>query len=425
MRDAIVIGAGFAGCAAARELRRAGRDVLILEARDRIGGRTWTDDWDGVRIERGGGWVHWFQPHVWSEVTANGLTPVVGPATPAGVWSVGDERRSGPSTERSRLAARGWAAFTDGSHDALPQPHRPLLHPDRIAPFDRLSIAERLEALDLSDEERDVLRAELMTLAHGPLDESGALSVLRWHALSGHDFDLAVETGGAVTIAEGTHAILAPIHRAAAAETRLATPVTAIEQEPGRVVVTTADGAAHAARAVVVAVPLNALGAIAMDVSEVKREAIALGQPSRGAKVHLRVDGDPTGVNALHHARPIGHVSTQQRLPGGDDLLIAFGADHAAVAVDDLGALQRQLDATLPGRTVRAATAHDWVDDPWSRGTWAVHRPGWYARFHAEMQRPEDRLLLAGSDLADGWAGFIDGALESGIRAGRWAAALD
>ena len=78
----------------------------------------------------------------------------------------------------------------------------------------------------------------------------------------------------------------------------------------------------------------------------------------------------------------------------------------------------------LPGYEALDATAHDWFADEFSRGTWAIHRPGWYEHHHAAMQRPEGRVLFAGSDLANGWAGFIDGAIESGLRAGRAAAAL-
>ena len=66
------------------------------------------------------------------------------------------------------------------------------------------------------------------------------------------------------------------------------------------------------------------------------------------------------------------------------------------------------------------ATAHDWLADEFAQGTWAIHRPGWYGTHYAEMRRPEGRVLLAGSDLAAGWAGFIDGAIESGLRAGAW-----
>jgi monoamine oxidase len=70
----------------------------------------------------------------------------------------------------------------------------------------------------------------------------------------------------------------------------------------------------------------------------------------------------------------------------------------------------------MPGYTVLDATANDWLADEFSNGTWAIHRPGWYSRYHAEMRRPEGRIVLAGSDIANGWAGFIDGAIESGFR---------
>ena len=62
MHDVIVVGGGFAGVTAAREVALAGRNALLLEARDRLGGRTWTADWNGQQIEYGGGWVHWHQP---------------------------------------------------------------------------------------------------------------------------------------------------------------------------------------------------------------------------------------------------------------------------------------------------------------------------------------------------------------------------
>ncbi|MDT7642762.1 MAG: hypothetical protein QOC67_6063, partial [Pseudonocardiales bacterium] len=57
--DVVIVGAGFAGLTAARELSRRGYSVLQLEARDRIGGRTWTDDRFGRELEMGGTWVHW------------------------------------------------------------------------------------------------------------------------------------------------------------------------------------------------------------------------------------------------------------------------------------------------------------------------------------------------------------------------------
>ena len=64
--DVIVVGGGFAGVTAARECALRGRRTLLLEARDRLGGRTWSADWNGFPIEYGGAWVHWHQPHTFS-----------------------------------------------------------------------------------------------------------------------------------------------------------------------------------------------------------------------------------------------------------------------------------------------------------------------------------------------------------------------
>jgi hypothetical protein len=60
-----------------------------------------------------------------------------------------------------------------------------------------------------------------------------------------------------------------------------------------------------------------------------------------------------------------------------------------------------------------------------SRGTWAIHRPGWYEHHHAAMRRPDGNVILAGSELANGWAGSSTGAIESGLHAAAWAQALD
>ena len=95
MYDVIVVGGGFAGVTTARESASAGLDTLLLEARDRIGGRTWTAPWNGVDIEYGGGWVHWHQPHTWSEITRAGLAVDLSADADIAGWFVGDERREG------------------------------------------------------------------------------------------------------------------------------------------------------------------------------------------------------------------------------------------------------------------------------------------------------------------------------------------
>ena len=56
--DTIVVGAGMAGLTAARLLDRTGQQVVVLEARDRVGGRIWTDRTDGLVTDLGASWIH-------------------------------------------------------------------------------------------------------------------------------------------------------------------------------------------------------------------------------------------------------------------------------------------------------------------------------------------------------------------------------
>jgi monoamine oxidase len=424
--DVVVIGGGFAGVTAAREVARHGRSVTLLEARDRLGGRTWSAPWNGWRIEYGGAWVHWHQPHTWSEITRAGLAVSLSDDTEIASWYVDGDRRSGTIAERDAIVRRGWDQFVEGVEEALPLPHDPLYAIDRLARFDRLSIAERIDELALDSEERAVLSAELESLAHAPIDDAGAVSVLRWHALSGYSLALTQFTGGRVTMVDGTGALVDAIAGEQPFEVRLSAPVAAVRRDADGVDVELRSGEVVRARVAIVTLPLNALGGIEFTptLSEGKQAAIALGQASRGVKVFIHARGEAALHNAIRPGHPFGYIGTEELLDDGSQVLIGFGPDAAQCRVDDDAGMRAALASILPGYDLVSATAHDWLGDEFSRGTWAIHRPGWYEHHHAAMQVPEGRVLLAGSDIANGWAGFIDGAIETGIRSGRRAVAL-
>ena len=90
-RTVIVVGAGFSGLVAARELEAAGVDVTVFEARDRIGGRAWTHErLGGHALEMGATWVHWMQPFVWTEITRYGQEIYPSPDIDQAYWVSGD-----------------------------------------------------------------------------------------------------------------------------------------------------------------------------------------------------------------------------------------------------------------------------------------------------------------------------------------------
>jgi pseudooxynicotine dehydrogenase len=424
--DVIVVGGGFAGVTAAREAAWRGRSVLLLEARGRLGGRTWTSEWNGRPIEYGGQFVHWHQPHTFSEISRAGIAVQIDREPEVARWYVGETPRSGTIAERDAIARKGWDLFVEGVEQALPQPHAPLMAIDRLARFDRITIAERLAELKLSDEESDVLAAELESVSSAPLQDAGAVVVLRWHALSGYSLALTQMAGGRVTMRCPTATLLESIASGAPFERRQGTPVAAVRKAGGRVEVETTEGAVFDAAAVIVAVPLNVLGTIEFEpaLSEGKQAGIASGQASRGVKLFIRARGEAAVRNTIRPGHPFGYLTTEEQYGDGSQLMLGFGLDAGLCRIEDLGWVQRELDRIVPGYDAIDATMHDWLGDEFTRGTWAAHKPGWYEHHHAEMQRPEGGVLLAGSDLADGWSGFIDGAIESGIRVGARAAAL-
>jgi monoamine oxidase len=423
--DAIVIGGGFAGVTAARELTLAGLDCTLIEARDRLGGRTWTTQWDDDEIELGGGWVHWHQPYAWSELQRAGQGIGESAAPELFSWSVDGVRRTGTAEQRHAIMVRAYSRFVEPAAAALPRPHDPLFAIDALAPFDLQTIQQRMDELGYSAEERDMLAAELEGVAHGFLDDAGAVSILRLHALAGRTLELAEDAGGRYTFGLRTRGLIDAMAAQAPFAQWLSTPVDSLGSVSEGVEVRTRNGDVLRARTCVLTVPLNVLPHVRFDaLSTAKRDAIALGQASRGIKLWLRVEGESRGINAISPGHPFGYMMVDRLLPDGTQLLVGFGVDAANIDLEDCPALQRSLDELHPGLEILDTTAHDWLADEFSLGTWAIHRPGWYTRHHAAMREPEHGLVFAGSDFADGWSGYIDGAIESGLRASRQVQAL-
>jgi monoamine oxidase len=419
--DVIVVGAGFAGVTAARELRRQGHRVLVLEARDRIGGRTWTDRRLGRDLEMGGTWVHWVQPHTWAELTRYGIGVTPSPAPVHGHWISGGTVHSGTAEDLLGLIDRGMAGSTEEALTRFPQPYEPLLCSDELADVDHLTIREKLEQLDLGTDEFDAVEGMWATNFNGRTEDGGYAQALRWCALAGGSWQLMFEACATYKVVGGTRRLIEAMAADAGAEIRTRARVVSVTQADGSATVTLADGATLTASAVVVTLPLNVLDSVTFDppLSEGKRRAAHHGQASQGVKIWARLAGEYEPFVALAPGAAALTLCQVEYVEDGSTVVVAFGSDSSRLDGTDRAAVQEALRAWLTDVEVLEVASHDWVADEFSGETWPMQRAGQLTGALTDLQRPEGCVVLAGSDYANGWAGFIDGAIESGMRAGR------
>jgi monoamine oxidase len=213
--------------------------------------------------------------------------------------------------------------------------------------------------------------------------------------------------------------LIGKIAQDAKADVRLQTTVTRVEQNAQGCRVLTDDGNEYTGDAVILALPLNTLGDVEFEppLSADKQAFAEEGQVSHGYKVWVRVRGKYDPLIAV--AAPPHPLTLIQAEYWDDDatVFVGFGLESGALDIEDHDAVQEALRVWIPDVELEACTGHDWTTDRFSKGTWAMLRPGQLTKYVRAVQEPEDRVMLAGSDFATGWAGFVDGAIESGIRA--------
>lgn len=424
-QDVVVVGGGLAGLTAARELRHAGFEVVVLEARERLGGRAHTSQLGGRDIELGGAHVHWLQPHIFAELTRYGIAyrPLPVPDR-AAYWSEGGVHEVAMAEVGPRLGELFQRLFPD-ARETFPLPYQPFAVPGAVEALDVLSIQDRLDATELSITERDLAGALLGTGTSAPLEDAGLTTMMREFALAGWDFGLWLDANGACSLR--TEDLVTALAADGNPRVLTSTPVSGIEQHDSVVSVATRDGSRFTGSAAVVAVPLNALGAVrfAPALGGDKQAVIEAGQASRGVKLWALVSGVEEPVLALApDSRRLTLVTSWELLDDGRQLLFAFGPDAARVPPGDEAMVRDAIRELLPtGALIEEVATHDWSADEYSRGTWGTSRPGQLTALPA-LQTPEGRLVLAGGDIASGWTGTMDGAIESGLTAARTVAQL-
>ncbi|RKT87314.1 Monoamine oxidase [Saccharopolyspora antimicrobica] len=417
--DVVVIGAGFAGMTAARDLSLEGHSVVLLEARDRIGGRTYRGEAFGRPVEFGGTYVHWTQPNVWRELQRYGIGLAVPLELDRMHWLADGVVHSGTQRDFESIAAPLMARYFADARLHFPLP--PQLGAVDTGAIEQETLQDRFDALDLSEHDRDVLDGMLSTFIHSHR-EQGLAQLLFWAATTFGDWSAFVETAGVWPIEGGTARLLAAMAAESKAELRLSTPVRAVEDDGSGVVVTTRAGERIRASSAVVALPLNTLSdvMISPDVPRPVRAMIDQKHPMRSAKIWARVRGEiePFGAFAPVGKNPINTARVEYRHEG-DTLVVCFASDAAAIHAEDRESVQAALRTFVPDIEVVDTAGHDWVADEFAQGGWAHHRPGHLTGAAPLMREPHGRIHFAGGDIAPVGVGGIDGAIETGAIAAR------
>lgn len=418
-RDVVVLGAGFAGVAAARGIKNAGYSVTVLEARDRIGGRVWTSELDGTKIEYGATWIHWFQPFVWQEFLRSGLDLHEDPwFPPITLYDSGESRPLEFDRFREMLIT-GWHAFAKTSADGhvLEQPFQ-LDELNNAAALDALSVQDVIDTLDIDAETKLVLSAEISVQMNAHPKDVSYLSQLRWWSASGWDVALMVDCLARYKVDSGLSSLIDNMVDRAGLDIRLEMPVTHVEQTGNGVTVKTRSGESFHARKLVCALPMNCLKDIDFypSLSSAKLALSKEQHAAKGMKVLFKTKGEESGhaIVAGPDDKPL-NLLNPIRIDGDERLYVGFGTDGAAFDPNNLEEVNAILADLHPELRATSCAGHDWHNDEYSQGTWHMPRPTQNTRTLTAFNEPDGHVYFAGDYLGRGWMGFVDGAIESGM----------
>jgi putrescine oxidase len=436
----VVIGAGIAGLTAANRLVDAGVEVVVLEARDRVGGRTWNTEIEGEANELGGQWVGPYQEAVLETLELLGLETFPSYRTGSHAYIdpdgrvhrfEGEEFPFPPQTAAAYEAALARLDELAGEMD----PGAPWDHPQAEA-LDSVTFESWLAAEVSDGMARDMLRA---MLAGGfiakPAQSFSVLQGLWMIAGAGGTYELfEPEQCLASRVVGGSQLIAIGLADRLGDRVRLGAPVSTLEWADGGVVAT-APGVSVAADRAIVAVPPNMTNAIRFEPPLPGWRQRLAQDLSQGSIIKVlavyeepfwRLDGlSGQGFGPYELVRELYDNSPPSGRPG---VLVTFLAGESAEAGARMDPTDRRA-AVLEGmaRYVGGEALNpidyievDWSEQEWTRGAYGTsYGTGGLTRFRDDLRRPVGPIEWACSDIAGVGHIHMEGAIRMGRRAAR------
>jgi monoamine oxidase len=405
--DVVIVGAGLAGLRAARDLADRGRRVVVLEARDRVGGRGYSVRLGDRLVELGGSWFTPDHHEVRSELDRYGLAVRDYPPIEHARWLTAGELRLGLPVPWPELEA------LERALERVAADARAVAAGDRTVAA--MSAADYVDSMQPTPALRDFLLGWWQLMGGAPPDRGAAVDALA--AIAEHGGLTGLLTCLAHGPADGWSALAESMADSAGVTVRRACRVAGIEQRPDGVTCLLAGGGEVTARAAVVAVPLNCLPAIAFAPALPERARVAPGTNAGTAvKLLMLARNVPAHGIAVGVGRGLNWLYADEQRDG-ETLVIGFGWDDPEFDPADTGQVGAALSDFYPDAELVAVTRHDWIADPASLGTWLTAPAGRLELVDPARFDPVDRIAFAGSDVAHEQAGWFEGALRSGAAA--------
>lgn len=414
--DVVVVGAGFAGAAAAVALGSAGLDVVIVEARDRAGGRAFTRPFgggSGEPMEFGGSWVAPFHHRIRHHCAQNGVILV--PTTPVTErrWHDGGELRhdgaAGPE-ERTGYEAAMARIRSDARAQAGGQGSG-----EGGCRISDMSLSEYLDAIAANRAARAQILAWWCISGNGDPDTVSAAEFIASCA-HGDGSPEDMMSALAHSLRPGASELVARMIASSRVKLRVGSPAEGVRRLSDGIVVETADGESYRARAVVLAVPLNVLATLrfAPPPAPRKLEAMTMGHGGCSFKLWIRAKGARPGTLVTGGLSGLQWMFAERESVGGAAMIVGFGLLDGRFDPSQRSDVSAGLKRFFPDATLITCDWHDWVADPFARGTWlaAPARATWIGE--ASEWQGEGGLFFASADFAPGTPGWFESAILSG-----------